>query len=112
AGESVAGYEVDRAARTVVHDAGFDAYFIPRTGHNITTVTHGPGTNMDDYETHDTRLVLPGTSFSIEPGIYMPGHIGLRTEIDVIIHTDGIVDVPSSPLQTHILPLLAPEWDA
>ena len=112
AGESVAGYEVDRAARTVVHDAGFDEYFIHRTGHNITTVTHGPGTNMDDYETHDTRLVLPSTSFSIEPGIYMPGHIGLRTEIDVIIHTDGIVDVPSSPLQTHILPLLAPEWDA
>ena len=65
---------------------------------------------MDDYETHDTRQLLPGTMFSIEPGIYIPGVLGMRTEIDVVIQHDGTVHVPSSPLQTSILPLLADEW--
>lgn len=111
AGQDVAGCEVDRAARSVVDHAGLGHYFIHRTGHNITTVTHGPGTNMDDFETQDTRLVLPGTSFSIEPGVYIPGVVGLRTEIDVIVQSDGTVDVPSSPLQTRMIPLLATEWD-
>jgi len=108
--EPIAGYEVDRAARSVVDAAGLGANFIHRTGHSITTETHGAGANMDDYETHDTRHLLKGTSFSIEPGVYFEGSLGLRTEIDVIIHPDGSVGVPSSPLQQHILPLLADEW--
>jgi Xaa-Pro aminopeptidase len=85
--------------------------FIHRTGHNITTEIHGPGVNMDDYETHDTRLLLPGTSFSIEPGIYLPDMLGLRTEIDVVILRDGTVTIPSSPLQASLLPLLSDDWE-
>lgn len=110
AGVPVAGYEVDRAARAVVDAAGLGAYFIHRTGHNITTQTHGPGANMDDYETHDDRHLLRGTTFSIEPGVYVPDDLGLRTEIDVIIHHDGTVDVPSSPMQTSMLPIMAEVW--
>lgn len=111
ANEPVYGYEVDRACRSVVIDAGMGSAFIHRTGHNITTEIHGPGVNMDDYETHDTRRVLAGTSFSIEPGIYIPDVLGLRTEIDVVITRDGVVTVPSLPLQTAVLPLLADEWE-
>lgn len=110
AGEPVAGYEVDRASREVVNAAGLGSKFIHRTGHSITTETHGAGANMDDFETHDTRLLLNGTSFSIEPGVYFAGSLGLRTEIDVIIQHDGSVEVPSSPMQSSILPLLADEW--
>jgi len=83
--------------------------YIHRTGHNITDDVHGPGANMDDFETHDTRRVLPGTSFSIEPGLYENGVLGLRTELDVVIDLDGTVLVPSEPIQQAILPLLHPE---
>lgn len=106
AAEPLAGYEVDRACRAVIEQAGMGHAFIHRTGHNITTQVHGPGANMDDFETHDTRRVLPGTSFSIEPGIYIPELLGLRTEIDVIISPDGEVLVPSEPIQQRIIPIM------
>jgi Xaa-Pro aminopeptidase len=86
--------------------------FIHRTGHNITTEVHGPGANMDDFETHDTRRILPGTSFSIEPGVYIPETLGLRTEIDVIIDHDGNPIIPTEPIQQQILPLFSPAWRA
>lgn len=107
AGLPVQGSEVDRACRAVVEAAGYGASFIHRTGHSITHEVHGPGANMDDFETHDTRTILRGTSFSVEPGIYMPGLLGLRTELDVVVDHDGIVHIPSGPVQTGILPLLA-----
>lgn len=110
-GTPVHGYEVDNACRAVIESAGMGSAFIHRTGHNITTEIHGPGVNMDDYETHDTRVLLPGTSFSIEPGIYLPDVLGLRTEIDVVILRDGTVTIPSSPLQASLLPLLSDEWE-
>ena len=109
-GTPVAGFEVDRAARSVIDAAGLGSNFIHRTGHSITTETHGAGANMDDFETHDTRTVLPGSSFSIEPGVYFEDSLGLRTEIDVIVQPDGSIDVPSNPMQTGILPLLVDEW--
>jgi len=111
AGEPVYGFEVDRAARGVISDAGLGSNYIHRTGHNITSEIHGPGVNMDDFETHDTRQILPGMSFSIEPGVYFEGTLGLRTEIDVIIQHDGTVSVPSSPMQSKVMPLLADEWE-
>ncbi|MBL7998469.1 MAG: M24 family metallopeptidase [Candidatus Kapabacteria bacterium] len=101
------GYEVDDAARAVITNAGFGEYFIHRTGHNIGEETHGAGANMDNYETHDTREILRGTSFSIEPGIYIPNDIGLRTELDVVIDSAGNVLVPSEPTQDAIVALLA-----
>ena len=107
ANEPVQGCEVDRVCRAVVDAAGYGSAFIHRTGHNITHEVHGPGANMDDFETHDTRTILRGTSFSVEPGIYMPGLLGLRTELDVVVDHDGNVHIPSGPVQTGILPLLA-----
>lgn len=105
--QPVHGYEVDRACRSVIDAAGLGHLFIHRTGHSITDEVHGPGTNMDDFETRDTRRILPGTTFSIEPGVYEDGVLGLRTEIDVVIDHDGSVNIPSGPIQHTILPLLA-----
>jgi Xaa-Pro aminopeptidase len=109
AGEPVCGYEVDRACRTVIEQAGYGSLFIHRTGHNITDQVHGPGANMDDFETHDTRVILPGMSFSVEPGLYELDVLGLRTELDVVVTTKGEVTIPSEPIQRSILPLLAAE---
>lgn len=111
AGTSVSGYEVDRACRSVIDAAGLGSHFIHRTGHSITTQTHGAGVNMDDFETHDTRRILPSSSFSIEPGLYFANSLGVRTEIDIVILPDGTVTIPSSPLQTSVLPLLAEVWE-
>jgi Xaa-Pro dipeptidase len=79
----VCGWEVDRASRTVIEKAGYGDQFIHRTGHSIFEEDHANGANMDDYETHDTRQLLPHTLFSIEPGIYLPGRFGFRNEINI-----------------------------
>lgn len=89
AGQDVAGYEVDDAVRAVVRSRGYEDRFIHRTGHSIDTDTHGMGPNIDNLETHETRKLLPGVGFSVEPGLYIPGDIGLRTEIDVYMAEDG-----------------------
>lgn len=89
----VFGWEADQACRSVIEDAGFSRYFIHRTGHNIGTEDHGPGAHLDDLETHDQRLLLPGTCFSIEPGIYLPQEFGVRLEYDVYIHPNHKVEV-------------------
>ncbi len=102
----VYGYEVDDAARAVIEKAGYGKYFIHRTGHNITEETHGPGANMDNFETHDTRRILPLTSFSIEPGIYIPDDMGMRTEINIVISENGDVLIPSEPIQQKVIALL------
>ena len=78
------GYEVDDAARGFVREQGFAEYFFHRTGHSIGTEVHGTGANMDNLETHDERKVIPGTCFSIEPGIYLP-EFGVRSEVNVYV---------------------------
>lgn len=88
-GEPLAGYEVDDAAREVIEKAGYGQYFVHRTGHNIGTEVHGNGANLDNLETRDNRLLVPGLCFSIEPGIYLPGEMAVRTEINVYITHDG-----------------------
>ncbi len=105
--KEIFGYEVDDAVRSWIDNAGYGQYFIHRTGHSITTETHGSGTNMDNYETKDTRPIIPGTSFSIEPGIYIRGEIGMRTEVDVIIDYNGKVIIPTDYPQQYIHPLYA-----
>lgn len=110
--QPVYGFEVDDACRAVIDRAGRGELFIHRTGHNITTELHGPGANIDNYETKDTRVLLPGMSFSIEPGLYDTNGIGMRTEIDVVIHHDGTVHVPTMPIQEAVLPLLADHWNS
>lgn len=89
----IQGWEVDQAARKIVEEAGFGKYFIHRTGHSIDTSDHGSGANIDNLETQDLRFLLPGTCFSIEPGIYLPGEFGLRLEYDILIGLDGVVQV-------------------
>jgi Xaa-Pro dipeptidase len=84
AGEPVHGWEVDRATRDVITEAGFGDQFIHRTGHSLGEEVHGNGVHMDDYETHDDRRLVPGTGFTIEPGIYTPA-FGVRTEINMVV---------------------------
>ncbi len=84
AGKTVYGWEVDRAARSVIERAGYGKYFIHRTGHSIGTEDHANGANMDGLETRETRRLLPGTIFSIEPGVYLK-EFGARSEINVFL---------------------------
>jgi Xaa-Pro dipeptidase len=82
-GREVRGFELDRAAREVIERAGFGQYILHRTGHSLGETVHGNGAHLDDYETHDERRLLPGSGFTIEPGIYL-GRFGLRTEINMV----------------------------
>lgn len=83
ANQPIAGWQADDAARQVIRDAGFGEYFTHRTGHNIAAEIHGNGAHLDNFETHDERLLLPNTCFSVEPGIYLP-EFGVRSEIDMM----------------------------
>lgn len=92
--QRIAGYQVDRAARDVIEKAGFGEWFVHRTGHSIDQDLHGSGPHMDDYETRDDRLILPGCGFSVEPGIYLPGEFGVRSEVNVFWGAEGPVVTP------------------
>jgi Xaa-Pro aminopeptidase len=96
-GRELRGFEVDRACRDVVERAGFGAQFVHRTGHSLGTEVHGNGVHMDDFETHDERRLIPGTGFTIEPGVYTAA-FGVRTEINMFVGA-GEARV-SGPLQT------------
>ena len=87
-GVATRGCDVDDAVRGSIRDAGYENYFIHRTGHSIGTEVHGNGANMDNFETHDTRRILPRTCFSIEPGVYLP-EFGVRSEINVFMIESG-----------------------
>ena len=101
----VQGGEVDNAARDVIRAAGYAFAFTHRTGHSIGWLgAHGDGVNIDDFETHDTRLLRPGAAFSIEPGVYLPA-FGVRSEINVAITAGGQVKVTTPP-QTELVRLV------
>lgn len=87
------GWQVDDVCRNVIKKAGFGKYFIHRTGHSIGEETHGNGPNIDNLETKDERELMPGCLFSIEPGIYFPGEMAVRTEINVFIHKNYTAEV-------------------
>ena len=99
-------YEADDVARKVISDAGYGEYFVHRVGHNIAVDVspHGPGANLDDYESKDTRYLLEGTSFSGEPGIYAPD-FGVRSETNLHIR-NGKLEVVAG-LQDAIIPILS-----
>jgi Xaa-Pro dipeptidase len=97
------GWEVDEACRDVVRKAGFGDFFIHRTGHSIGQNVHGNGVHIDNLETKEERRLIPGICFSIEPGIYLPGEMAVRTEINVFITLDNAVTVQGDPQQELIL---------
>ena len=97
AGRPIAGYEADRAARAVVEAAGYGESFVHRTGHSIDRDLHGSGPHLDDYETHDDRVLVPGVGFSVEPGIYLTGAFGIRSEVNVFMGTAGPEVTPREP---------------
>jgi len=82
AGRPIRGYEADDIARNVINLAGYGDYFTHRTGHNLGGDVHGAGANLDNLETHEERDLIPGTAFTVEPGIYL-ADFGIRSEINV-----------------------------
>lgn len=102
AGRPVRGFEADAAARKVLIDAGYEDAILHRTGHSLGENVHGNGAHLDDYETHDERRLIPGSGFTIEPGLYFKD-FGVRTEINMV-WTAGGPEV-TGPRQTVILSL-------
>ena len=102
----VKGYEVDDVVREVIDKEGYGEYFIHRTGHNIAkdVSPHGPGTNIDNYESHDERNIIENTSFSLEPGIYAPD-FGMRSETDVYIDKNRVPHMVGGR-QEKVIPIL------
>ena len=103
AGGPVAGAEADRAARGVIEGAGYGDRIVCRTGHSIDRVgLHGLGPTIDDTESFDGRIILPGAGFSVEPGIYIPGEIGVRSEVNAHARLDGL-DVTPADYQSDLI---------
>jgi Xaa-Pro dipeptidase len=89
------GGDVDLAARRVITDRGLGDYFVHRTGHSIDPRDlHGSGPHIDDFETREERLLLPGVGFSIEPGVYLPGELGVRSEVNAFVGERGVTITP------------------
>jgi len=86
----IQAWEVDQVCRNIISEAGFGDQFLHRTGHNIGEELHGEGANLDNFETHDYRLLIPGTCFSVEPGIYLKGEFGVRMEYDIYLEPSHI----------------------
>ncbi len=89
----------------MIEQAGYGPYFPHRTGHSIDTEVHGAGVNIDALEVRDDRRLIPGAGFSIEPGVYLPGEFGIRSEIDAYIGESSI-EVTTAPSQEEVLALL------
>jgi len=102
-GAAVRGGAADDAARAVITKAGYGQYFTHRTGHSIdASGLHGSGAHLDNLETREERVLLDGCGFSIEPGIYIPGEIGMRTEVNAYVEGTTLVVTPAEP-QTDLL---------
>jgi Xaa-Pro dipeptidase len=105
-GKIIRGCEVDDAARNYIEKHGYGKFFVHRTGHSIGEDVHGNGANMDNLETRDERTIIPQTSFSIEPGIYLRDKFGIRSEIDVYISKEKEVIVTGLPMQENVVAVL------
>ena len=95
--EAVTGAALDDAARGVIRAAGFGEYFVHRTGHSIDRDLHGSGPHLDNFETADERMLISGIGFSVEPGVYLPGRFGIRSEINVFVAETGPLVTPERP---------------
>ena len=106
AGRRIMGGEVDDVTRNYIAERGYGEAFIHRTGHSIDQAIHGMGPNIDNLETNETRLLIPGVGFSIEPGIYLRGDVGMRSEINVYMGADG--PEVTTPGMQHAMQVLLP----
>jgi Xaa-Pro dipeptidase len=104
-GRVIRAAQVDDVSRGVIVRAGFGEQFTHRTGHSIGEEGHGNGANIDNFETRDSRRVIARTCFSIEPGIYLEGKFGVRSEINVYV-SDKDIEVTGRPVQTAIVAIL------
>ncbi|TMB94271.1 MAG: M24 family metallopeptidase [Chloroflexi bacterium] len=102
-GAVVTGAALDDAARGVIRAAGFGDYFVHRTGHSIDRDLHGSGPHLDNFETADERTLIPGVGFSVEPGVYLSGRFGIRSEINVFLGESGPEVTPQKPQQELLL---------
>jgi Xaa-Pro aminopeptidase len=94
--QPVLGGEVDDAAREVIKTRGYGDNFFHRTGHSIDPRDlHGSGPHIDNLETREERALIPGVGFSIEPGVYLAGDVGMRSEVNGFIGTDGVLITPA-----------------
>jgi Xaa-Pro dipeptidase len=105
AGEVLYGWQIDDAARQSIMKAGYGEYFLHRTGHSIHEEVHGNGANIDNLETQDSRRLMARTCFSIEPGVYLKGNFGVRSEVDMYL-SDREAIVTGLPIQTEVIPIL------
>ena len=102
--KTITGAQVDDVSRGVIRKAGYADQFLHRTGHSIGEEGHGNGANIDNLETRDSRILIPGTAFSLEPGIYLAGDFGIRSEVDVYVSAnDAII---TAPHQTEIVAIM------
>ena len=101
----VEGYEIDDIGRKYIESKCYGEYFTHRTGHSIAVDVspHGPGVNIDNYESHDTREIANGVTFSLEPGIYAPDY-GMRSETDIYIENGKPIAVGGR--QEHVIAIL------
>jgi Xaa-Pro dipeptidase len=103
---TVTGAEADQASRHIIEQEGFGEHFVHRTGHSIGREVHGTGANLDSLETRDHRALIDRTCFSVEPGIYLPGRFGVRSELDMAIENGG-AEISGGPAQQKIIPILS-----
>jgi len=99
-GSAVQGWQADAVARQYISQRGYGDFFTHRLGHSIGYEVHGEAVNLDGFETQDTRSIIPGIGFSIEPGIYLP-EFGVRSEIDVFMSEAG--PYATSPVQREVV---------
>jgi Xaa-Pro aminopeptidase len=104
-GEILYGWQIDDVARQSITKAGYGQHFIHRTGHSIHEEVHGNGANIDNLETQDSRRLMARTCFSIEPGVYLKGTFGVRSEVDMYLSEKEAI-VTGLPIQTEVLPIL------
>ena len=88
-GRTLEGWQLDAAAREYITQAGFGDYFNHRLGHSLGREVHSNAVNLDGWETQDTRKLIPGIAVTVEPGIYLPGEFGVRSEIDLFMGNNG-----------------------
>lgn len=103
-GETLTGAALDDTARHLLAARGYETAFVHRTGHSIDIDLHGSGPHLDNFETRDIRELLPGIGFSVEPGVYLPGRFGVRSEVNVVLTDEGPEVTPAEVQQELILP--------